>query len=299
MPRVFIIINPVSGPRRRGSGPERAALASRALERFGATGEIRITEQAGHAYELAVEAAASGADLVLAWGGDGTINEVGRALVQRDDQGMAAPALGIIPGGSGNGLARELGVPFDPDRAIGRALRATARRVDAGELGERLFFNVAGIGLDAHVAALVSTRVRHRGLLPYVTAVAADLIRYRPIDYTIEIDRRTTQTSALVLALANSRQWGFGACIAPSADIEDGALDLVMVQSRGTLGNLLRVPSLFVRRIDRQAGVQTRRVREVTIRSPEAMLFHVDGEAVQGTDMVVARVRPGALKLQA
>jgi diacylglycerol kinase family enzyme len=132
-----------------------------------------------------------------------------------------------------------------------------------------------------------------------VTAVAADLIHYRPLVYTIEIDRRTTQTSALVLALANSPQWGFGACIAPSADIEDGALDLVVVQSRRTLGNLLRVPSLFTRRIDRQAGVQTRRVREVTIRSPEAMLFHVDGEAVQGTDMVVARVRPGALKLQA
>ena len=299
MPRVFVIINPVSGPRRRGSGPERTALASRTLERLGATGDIRTTERAGHAHELAVEAAASGADLVMAWGGDGTINEVGRALVQRGGDGTTAPALGIIPGGSGNGLARELGIPFDPARAIERALRAQARRVDAGELGDRVFFNVAGIGLDAHVAALVSTRVHHRGLLPHLTAGAGDLMRYRPVDYTIEIDHTTTQTSALVLALANSRQWGFGARIAPQANIEDGALDLVVVQSRGTIGDLLRVPSLFLRRIDRQAGVQTRRVREVTIRSRAAMLFHVDGEAVQGTNTIVGRVHPGALKLSA
>ena len=83
-------------------------------------GEIRLTERGGHAHELALEAAASGADLVMAWGGDGTINEVGRALVQ-DDAGVLAPALGIIPGGSGNGLARDLGVPFDPAKAIEHA----------------------------------------------------------------------------------------------------------------------------------------------------------------------------------
>ena len=105
---------------------------------------------------------------MIAWGGDGTINEVGRALVQQGRwRARSAPALGIIPGGSGNGLARELGIPFDPAQAIERAIRATPRALDAGELGDRVFFNVAGIGLDAHVAALVSTRVHHRGLLPY------------------------------------------------------------------------------------------------------------------------------------
>ena len=88
MPRAVIIINPISGPKRRGTGAERVELATRALERLGAKGEIRLTERAGHAHELALEAAASGADVVMAWGGDGTINEVGRALVQRDDAGM-------------------------------------------------------------------------------------------------------------------------------------------------------------------------------------------------------------------
>ena len=108
-----------------------------------------------------------------------------------------------------------------------------------------LFFNVAGIGIDAHVAALVSTRVRHRGLLPYLSASARDLLRYQPVDYTIEIDGTATQTAALVLAFANSKQWGFGAEIAPGADLEDGLLDFVVVHERGFLGNLVRVPPSF------------------------------------------------------
>jgi diacylglycerol kinase (ATP) len=294
-----IIINPISGPRRRGAGAERVELATRTLEQLGADGHIRLTERAGHAHELALEAAASAADLVIAWGGDGTINEVGRALVQRNDAQAPAPALGIIPGGSGNGLARQLGIPFDPAKAIERALRAKARRVDVGELGGHLFFNVAGIGLDAHVAALVTTRIHHRGLMPYLTATAGDLLRYQPAAYTIEIDGKTTQTFALVLVVANSKQWGFGAQIAPGADLEDGLLDFVVVQDRGLLGNMIRVPALFSGRIDRHPGIDTSRVREVTIRSREAMLFHIDGEAVQGSDTLVARVHPGALRLQA
>ena len=139
MPRTVIIINPISGPKRRGTGAERVDIATRALDRLGAKGEVRVTERGGHAHELALEAAASGADLVIGWGGDGTINEVARALVQRDVEGDAAPAgapaLGIIPGGSGNGLARELGIPFDPAKAIEHALRAKPRVVDAGRAG--------------------------------------------------------------------------------------------------------------------------------------------------------------------
>lgn len=302
MPNVSLIINPISGPSRRGSGAERVALATGALERLGAEADIRLTERAGHAHELAAEAAAAGAELVIVWGGDGTMNEVARALVQRADEaapGQPLPALGIIPGGSGNGLARELGIPFDPAQAIERALRAPVRHVDAGELGDRLFVNVAGIGLDAHVAALVSTGIHHRGLLPYLKASAGDLLRYAPIDYTITADGHTSQVSALVVALANSKQWGFGAEVAPNASLDDGFLDLVMVEDRQFIGNLVRIPSLFFGRLHQQKGIKSSRVREMTIRSREAMLFHVDGEAVQGTDTLIARVHPGALRLRA
>ncbi len=161
---------------------------------------------------LASDAVLSGAELVVAWGGDGTINEVARALVQREMEGSAsASALGIVPGGSGNGLARDLKIPFDPALAIERAVRASPRSIDAGEIGQRLFFNVAGVGFDAHVAALVSTRVHDRGLLPYLTASFGDLVRYTSEDYTLEFENRTEQVKSIVIALANSKQYGFGA----------------------------------------------------------------------------------------
>ena len=249
MPEVCLIVNPVSGPKRRGRGPERVTLARQTFDRLGVTGQIRLTERAGHAHDLAREAAASGVDLVIAWGGDGTINEVARALVQSDEAGMRAPALGIVPGGSGNGLARELAIPFGAPSAIEHALRSVPRAIDAGDLGDHLFFNVAGIGIDAHVAALVTTRVRHRGLWPYLAASARDLLRYGPVEYTIDIGGERIRESALVLAFANARQWGFGAEIAPRAELSDGLLDFVIVQDRGVLGNALRVPSLFLRRI--------------------------------------------------
>jgi YegS/Rv2252/BmrU family lipid kinase len=299
VPGTVVIINPRSGPQRRGRGSERVDAAKRAIDRLGVAADIRVTERAGHAHDLALDAAASGAELVVAWGGDGTINEVARALVQRDEAGAVPPALGIIPGGSGNGLSRELRIPFDPAHAIERALRSPVRHIDVGEIGEHLFFNVAGIGLDAHVAALVTTRVHHRGLLPYLTATAGDLIHYRPGEYVIDVAGATKHVTALVLACANSRQWGFGAQIAPGSNLEDGLIEFVIVEDRGFVGNAVRVPALFLGRIDRQRGVETHRVREVTIRSREPMLFHVDGEAKQGSDTLTAHVHPRALRLRA
>lgn len=307
MPDVVVIINPISGPPRRGPGSERMEIARRTLQRLGVDADVLLTQRGGHAHQLALEAVARGVSLVIAWGGDGTLNEVGRALVHVTQAGTAGagpesatrPALGLVPGGSGNGLSRQLGIPFDPARAIEHAIRAPVRRIDVGELGEHLFFNVAGIGLDAHVAALLSTRVRHRGLLPYVRASLGDLVSYRPVDYRIEADGRAFDMSALLVALANSSQYGFGAQIAPQANISDGLLDLVAVASRGLVGNLSRAPSLFIGRVDRRPGVTALTVRTATIRSTSPMLFHVDGEAVQGTDTLRARVHPGALRLRA
>ena len=299
-PTVTIIINPVSGPARRGRGPERVEMARRAMDRLGLIGHVNLTEHADHAHELAHEAAQLGAELVVAWGGDGTINEVARALVQLDAEGGGtAAALGIVPGGSGNGLARELRLPFKPDLAIERAVRAPVRSIDVGEIGERLFFNVAGIGLDAHVAALVSTRVRHRGLLPYMAASLGDLVHYASADYTIELEGRREQMRSLVIAIANSRQYGFGATIAPAARLDDGLLDMVTIEDRGIAGNIVRVPSLFTGGLDRRAGVRATRIRELVIRSSSPLLFHVDGEAVQGGDTLSVRVHKGALRLRA
>jgi YegS/Rv2252/BmrU family lipid kinase len=291
--RALLIINPVSGPARRGRGADRFQLATSTLEKLGVPAEIRLTERGGHAHDLAREAVAAAIDLVIAWGGDGTINEIGRALVR------SGTALGIVPGGSGNGLARDLGIPFDPAKALERAFRLPTRAIDAGELGGRLFFNVAGIGLDAHVAVVVATRLNHRGLLPYVMASGRDLLRYLPVEYSIEADSQQFRSTAVVVAMANSRQYGFGARIAPHAMLDDGLLDLVIVEDRKLIGNLARLPFLFAGTVDRRTGVTVSKVRTISVRSRIPMLFHVDGEACDGGLELVARVHAGVLRIRA
>jgi YegS/Rv2252/BmrU family lipid kinase len=290
---VLVIINPVSGPKRRGSANDRVNAAQQTFDRLGIVGQIRLTERPLHAYDLAQNAVQGGVDLVVAWGGDGTINEVGRALA------YSPTALGIIPGGSGNGLSRELNIPFEPAAALERALTSKERLIDAGELEGRSFFNIAGIGLDAHVARNVATRVHHRGFIPYLLASSKDVLSYKPSAYSIETESGAVETSALFIAIANSRQYGFGARIAPHAQHDDGALDLVVVESRGLVGNLMRVPSLFLGGFDRQWGVRASTAHHVKIRARSPMLLHVDGEPLQGRTEAIARVHPGALRIRA
>ena len=170
--RVAIIINPVSGLGvRPDTARQRAEQAAAFVEAQGVAAEIFVTERRHHARELTQAAVARGAEVVIAWGGDGTVNEVASALVFRDT------ALGVVPSGSGNGLARELGLPFEPRAAFERALGTRRRRIDAGELGGHLFFNVAGIGLDADVAhRFAATGHARRGLSMYVVQSIAALL---------------------------------------------------------------------------------------------------------------------------
>jgi YegS/Rv2252/BmrU family lipid kinase len=288
-----VIINPISGPKRRGSPAERVRHANEAFARLGLTAHIRVTERQHHAYEFAQEAVRSGAALVVAWGGDGTINEVARALA------FSQTSLGIVPGGSGNGLSRELKIPFHPPAALERAVRSQERIMDAGELDGRMFFNIAGIGLDADVAAMVATRIHHRGVIPYLASTAGDLFRYKPRDYIVEADGERFDISALMVVIANSPQYGFNARIAPLAVADDGLLDLVIIEHRGLAGNLRRVPSVFVGGLEKQPGVTMRKVRRVSVRSSSPMALHVDGEPVREALEVQARVHPGALRVRA
>jgi len=206
-----VIINPAAGRARRRLEPaERIGLAERVLAGRGVVARVHVSAGAGHAFSLAAEEVARGCDLVFAWGGDGTVNEVGRALVN------TRCVLAVIPAGSGNGLARELGVPAEPAGAMACGLDSRPRAIDAGEIGGRLFFNAAGIGLDAHVAwCFARSSDLRRGLTGYVKTTALELWRYRAEQYTIVAGGRETRTEAMIVAFANSAQYGNGARIAP------------------------------------------------------------------------------------
>lgn len=289
-----VIINPrAGGPRARRLGPaERAALAERVGRRAGLLVRAAVTEARGHGAELARQALADGASLVVAWGGDGTVNEVASVLA-----GSSVP-LGIVPGGSGNGLARELGLSRDPEAALASAFAGGERRIDAGVLGDRLFVNVAGIGFDARIAARFDAAGGRRGLLEYVRVTVRELWSYRAARYRIEHDGGRYSGAALMVVAANSRQYGNGAWIAPRARLDDGRLDLVIVDNASPLGNLWRARRLFDRSLLEDRGVRTAQVASVQVEADEPVELHVDGEPAGTARAVVAAVRPGALRVR-
>jgi YegS/Rv2252/BmrU family lipid kinase len=289
--RVAVIINPISGTGgRKGVARARAELAASTIAGRGLEVEVFVTERPGHARELAGAAIEKGNSRVIAWGGDGTVNEVGSAAAFRN------VTLGIIPSGSGNGLARELRIPFDPVRAIDVAVGGRECQIDAGEFDGRLFFNIAGIGLDARVAHHFAGDTR-RGFTRYLILTARELLRYRPDLHTVFADGATLRTHALLIAVANARQYGNGAIIAPEARLADGRLDVVVVAARSPLATLVQVPRLFMGRIARVPDVAMRAAVDIQVTSAGPVMYHVDGEPYVGGVRLDARPRPGALRV--
>jgi diacylglycerol kinase family enzyme len=267
----------------------RFQLAQARLNKIHETGEIFVTERRGHAHDLALDAVRRGARLVIAWGGDGTVNEVASALVKTET------VLGLVRGGSGNGLAREIDVPSEPAAAIDRAMRSPQRCVDAGELGGRLFFSIAGIGFDAHVASAFDRDLAgRRGFSTYARITAQELMRYRCSRYQVD---GAAAVAALLITFANSAQFGNGARIAPAAKVDDGALDMVVFEERSRLRTLWGLPRLFTGGVTRVAGVSIRQITEAVVESDAPMVFHVDGEPLQGSTRLEARVHAGILRV--
>jgi diacylglycerol kinase (ATP) len=290
---IAIIINPVAGGRPRPVGG-RVELARRVAADCGEAADVFITEQHGHARALTRAARDSGARLIVAWGGDGTVNEVATELA------FGAVPVAIVPAGSGNGLARELHVPRDPARALVAAIRTPARPMDIGEIGGRLFVNIAGIGFDAHVASRFNEPAnRGRGFSTYIAIAVRAMTSYAPARYAITTSDAHLEALAVLVTVANSAQFGNGARIAPGACVDDGLLDLVIMEERSRVVTMCHLPRLFNGTIHRMPGCTMRRIAEATITCDAPMTFHVDGEPIAGGHQVAVRVHPGALQVVA
>ncbi len=289
--KIGFIFNPQSGHNRRRPGLDRAIrdfIAARALD-----ASLSVTEGPGHARELAREAVAAGADVVVAVGGDGTMNEVAQALLH------TPAALALVPCGSGNGLALHLGVPRAPGRALDLATGADGRKValDTGEVNGRPFCNVMGVGLDAEVSGRFN-QLRRRGLPAYARVAWQAWRERRPLRCTIEDAGGGRQEfAALLVTVANSDQYGNQARIAPGARVDDGQLDLVVVRHRGFVRTLPLVPRLFVGTIDRSPLVWRRAGGRFIIERERPGLVHTDGETHEADARLEVVVRPGSLRL--
>lgn len=287
--RATVIINPIAGSGRATTMGACSDLARSVLSRHGFEVDVHVTGGPADAHRLAADARDAGHDLVVAWGGDGTVNGAGAALA-----GSPVP-LAVIGAGSGNGLARDLGLPLAPAAALEIAATGATRAIDAGELNGSLFFNVAGIGLDACIADRLAAPDARRGLLGYVLATFNEMPSYQPCEYSIAMSEDggpPLRTRAIFIAIANSRQYGKGAQIAPLASLDDGIMDIVVVKPQSGLRIISRLPSLFRGTLREDDGVLMRTASRLEINSDQPIRFHVDGEPRDMVERLSLRTRP-------
>ena len=291
---IVAIVNPLSGAGATpGVAERRVALLTSRFRSANVAGAVYLTERAHHAGELARAAVAAGARTVIAWGGDGTINEVGAALVG------TRTVLAIIPAGSGNGFASEIGVPVVPDAAIDVALHGRDRAIDAGELNGRLFFNIAGIGFDAVVAEQFNLQtLGRRGMRPYVRIGLRETFRYRAIRYRILLNDEELVSHALLIAFANGREYGNRIRLAPHARMDDGKLEAMVVEDRPPLARLWSGRHLALGTADKAPRIITRSIQSARVEADEELLYHVDGEVGRAGSSVTVRILPAALMVR-
>lgn len=233
--------------------------------------QLRYTEYAGHARELASEAVSLDVSMVVAVGGDGTMNECAGALVG------SSTALGLIPLGSGNGLARDLGIPSHPQKAVQMLNNHQTKYLDCGVINQWKFFCTAGVGFDAYVSEKFENQ-QIRGFLGYIRTSLLAYINYQSKDFSIKTEEQPFKQKAFSVTLANACQFGNNAIIAPDADPSDGYLELCIVRDFPKQIGLPMVIRLFSGTINRSRYVQTRRIKEALIDCPEGSNIHLDGD---------------------
>ncbi|MBN2413785.1 diacylglycerol kinase family lipid kinase [candidate division KSB1 bacterium] len=252
--------------------------------------DFEETQYKGHAYKMAKEASRKGYDAVVAIGGDGTVNEVATALLYTDT------AVGIIPIGSGNGLARNMNIPLSINKAIKLLTNGQIKTIDAGKIEDRHFFIVTGMGFDA-VIGKIFDEGNIRGPLPYFTIGFREFVYYKPEVFILKFDGKQIAVPALLVTIANQKQWGVGAIIAPYAEPDDGLLDICIIHRVKFLYAIFHLPKIFTGKIDKVRKYERYRAKSVQIIRENPGPFHYDGEPVDAGTVLNISVEPKALKI--
>lgn len=266
--KAVMIVNPAAGTRKKEN---LVPLVSRVLAQKNIALETFETTGIGHASQLASEALARDVSMVIVAGGDGTVNEVASALWNSD------VPMAILPCGSGNGLARSLGVPQDFEKAARIISDGVRVSIDRGEVDGTPFYCTSGLGFDAEVSYLFEREPR-RGRLTYIKTAINEYYNYKPKKYTLLINGLSLRFEALLVAVCNCPQYGNNAYIAPAARLDDGLLDVTIVHSGSLAREMLAGIELFSGRINKNFLVDTFKVREAKIILDEIQPLHTDGE---------------------
>jgi len=275
---VVFIINPISGGRNK-------RRVEKHIDRFFSENLYSCrkyyTSFPSHAYEIARNEVEMGAEIIVAVGGDGTINEIARALM------FSETKLAIIPVGSGNGFARHFGIPLSVRGAVKRIMHGRDIRIDIGFVNGKAFFCTSGIGFDAETGMIYS-QFDTRGFLSYAFSFFRVFQAYHPKKYTITLDDEIIETEAFFINIANISQFGYHFFIAPGASASDGSLDLVIIRKFQKWKGLLLAFSSFFGKIDKSSYVIRRKITNAKIIAFDENIIHIDGEPepVQGNELI-------------
>jgi YegS/Rv2252/BmrU family lipid kinase len=286
MKKAIFIINPVSGI---GRQKEIGKIIEKEMSPNHWETKIFYTNHKGHAKEIA-GANIGKSDMIIAVGGDGTVNEVGSALVGTDT------VLGILPAGSGNGLARHLGMPYKIPKALQVLNYFERRTIDTIKINDFYSLNVAGVGFDAHISHKFAKRKR-RGPISYTQLITKEFTRYKSLSYLVTINGEKQNWDAFLISFANSSQWGNNVKIAPNAEIDDGLIDICIIRDFPKLTAPALLFNLLDQSIDQNKYDIVFKTHKIKIEHEKSLLGHVDGEPVFFGKKVNVEIVPSSLKV--
>jgi len=284
--KICFIVNPISGVGRQKVIEK---LIDRHLDRTLFDYEIRYTKAAKHATELASNAVANNFNIVVAVGGDGSVNEITKGLIGSN------AAMAVIPTGSGNGFARHLKIPLNLKKAMQVINNAQERLIDSIQFNNETFINVAGIGFDAHIGWEFA-KFGKRGLSSYLKVIIREFPKYKVQDFELIINGKSLHKKAFLITFANGSQWGNNAHIAPLADIADGLMDIAILKDFSFLNVISIGSKLFRKTLHHSKYLEIIKAKEVIVKQANTYA-HIDGEPIEIGNTISIKVNPLSLRV--
>lgn len=285
--KVYFLVNPISGGKKKDNFHQ---LVSENLDSTKYDYDIEEWQKTDTVEQLVGNAINKNFDIIVAAGGDGTLNQVAAQLTN------TGKLMGIIPMGSGNGFARHNNIPMQATKAIQLINNPTIKKVDTLLVNENPYVNVAGVGFDAHIGHLFAI-APSRGFSTYTKIVVKELSNFKPENYTLVIDGQEYKEDAFLISVTNGSQWGNNATIAPHASTQDGLMDVVIMKPFKFYDVPQLATQMFTKNIDKNRRIKSFKAKEVLIKREGKGAVHFDGEPAEMGTEILFKVAPKSLNL--
>ena len=287
--KIIFIVNPISGNHNKNNFPN---LVDNYIDKNKFEYDIVYTERANHATELTMKAIEEGYEYIAAVGGDGTINEIAKCLIGKEQ------VLVIVPYGSGNGLARHLELPFKTERLITEVINnGDVFKMDTATMNDTHFISIAGIGFDALIADSFA-KDGNRGFITYAKLVTEEYHNFTPREYTLILDdEKIINCKPFFVTFANSSQFGYNAEISPKASVQDGLLDVCIFKKPSIIEVPIVAAYFITRQIDKSSFIDIHKAKKISIIREVENVVNIDGEAMPMSKDFTIEINPLSLNI--